>query len=392
MVLLRIREIQQIAEPLRIAVLETIPEDPELQAQWNALVLRLDDPQVFYTYEWSLAVQRAYLATLRPLVFLLYDEGPNITGIVSLALDADRTQASFLCAATGDYCDFITRPEHKNFFVSSVLSYLQQHGVEKITLTNLPSDSSTVAAIQQSSGDAGYHYFGRTAYICAQVLLNRIERRPDGKLALPGRKMVRRSLSAMRGESPVRLEHSRESGDIAALLPEFIQAHIARFTATGRCSNLAQPERQLFLIELSRLLATSGWVSLTQMITGKRVLAWNFGFRFQGSLFWYQPTFDTAVEQYSPGFCLLSMLVEEAVADPELRVVDLGLGAEGYKERFANQTRKTLYVTLRNSYAAHIREVSRYYAAQAIKSSPVLEKSARRVMSIFRSTGDGIHR
>jgi CelD/BcsL family acetyltransferase involved in cellulose biosynthesis len=373
---------------LRIAILEKIPEDPTLRTQWNELVLRLPDSQVFYTYEWSLAVQRAYQATLHPLVFLGFDETGSLCALVSLALDSERTRAFFLCATTGDYCDFLAAGEHKGAFVSSVVGHLRQRGIGEITLANLPSDSTTVGAIEQISAETGYRWFARTAYICAQVRLGQIERRPgDNKLALPGRKMVRRSLSAMGRESPVRLDHVCDWDAVARMLPEFVEAHIARFSATGRVSNLADPVRQLFIEELAKLLASSGWLVLTRMMTGEKVLAWNYGFRFQGSWFWYQPTFETDLERFSPGFCLLSKLIEEAAEDPALKVVDLGLGAEEYKERFANESRRTLYVTLRRSLAKHVKEVLRYGAAEAIKTSPPLERSARKVVSRIRALG-----
>jgi CelD/BcsL family acetyltransferase involved in cellulose biosynthesis len=375
---------------LRIAVLEEIPEDSKLRSRWNELVLRLPDSQVFYTYEWSLAVQRAYQSILHPLIFLGYDETDSLCGIVSLALDSKRRHASFLCATTGDYCDFLAVAEHKEAFVSSVLGHLRQRGIGEITLTNLPSDSTTVGAIKQISAETGYRWFARTAYICAQVRLGQIERRPgDNKLAMPGRKMVRRSLSAMGRESPVRLDHATDWSAVAPILPEFVKSHIARFSATGRASNLAEPARQLFIEELAKLLASSGWLVLTRMMTGEKVLAWNYGFRFQGSWFWYQPTFETDLERFSPGFCLLSKLIEEAAEDPALKVVDLGLGAEEYKERFANESRRTQFLTLRRSLVKHVKEVLWYGAAEAIKTSPSLERSARKVVSRLRALGKG---
>jgi CelD/BcsL family acetyltransferase involved in cellulose biosynthesis len=125
------------------------------------------------------------------------------------------------------------------------------------------------------------------------------------------------------------------------------------------------------------------------MMAGEKTLAWNYGFRFRGAWFWYQPTFETDLERFSPGFCLLSKLIEEAAEDPALKVVDLGLGAEEYKERFANGSRRTLYVTLRQSLAKHVKEVLRYGAAEAIKTSPPLERSARKVVSRLRTLGKG---
>jgi CelD/BcsL family acetyltransferase involved in cellulose biosynthesis len=120
------------------------------------------------------------------------------------------------------------------------------------------------------------------------------------------------------------------------------------------------------------------------MMSRDKVVAWNYGFDFHGTWFWYQPTFDTEFERYSPGFCLLSMLIEEAAENAALSVVDLGLGAEEYKERFANQSRTTLYVTLRSSKAKHLREILRYRTAELIKTSPRLEASARGFISRLR--------
>lgn len=370
---------------MRLVLLREIPEDAKLRQQWNALVQRIDGPQVFYTYEWSVAVQRAYGATLRPLVFLGYDAQDQLCGVASLAADAHGTSVSFLCATTGDYCDFLSLPADKPDMVAGVLSELRRQGLGSTTLTNLPADSDSVAVLQQCAMASGYHYFARTAYVCAQVSLSKLERRPgENKPVLPGKKMVRRSLNALGREAPVLLDHARTWEQINPILPQFTQAHVARFLATGRVSNLASPERRLFLEELTKLLAESGWVVLTRMMSGTNVLAWNYGLQFHGAWFWYQPTFDSALEKFSPGFCLLSKLVEEAAGNPDLNVVDLGLGAEEYKERFANQTRETLYVTLRASGLKHLQEILRYRTAEFIKKSPKVEGGVRAVIGRLR--------
>ncbi|MGH9497293.1 MAG: GNAT family N-acetyltransferase, partial [Candidatus Sulfotelmatobacter sp.] len=217
------------------------------------------------------------------------------------------------------------------------------------------------------------------------VSLEKLERRPnDNKPVLPGKKMVRRALAAMGKDAPVRLDHARSWEEIEPLLPQFAQAHIARFRATGRVSNLEQPERRVFLEELAKLLSRNGWVVLTRMVSGEMTIAWNYGFSFQGVWFWYQPTFDSQLEKYSPGFCLLSKLVEESAENPEMKMVDLGLGAEEYKERFANQTRETLYVTLRSSAVQHAREIVRHRAATMVKASPRVEAAARALLKRLR--------
>ena len=114
---------------------------------------------------------------------------------------------------------------------------------------------------------------------------------------------------------------------------------------------------------------------------GKWVLALNYGFRFHGSWFWYQPTIVNKFDDLSPGYCLLAKIVEDAGRDPEANLVDLGLGAEGYKERFANGERTTLYATLSCSGLDLLKGRARYRAAEAIKQRSGVEAVARRLQT-----------
>ena len=183
----------------------------------------------------------------------------------------------------------------------------------------------------------------------------------------------------------MRLDHARSWEAISPILPHFVEAHVARFRATGRVSNLAKPERQAFLEHLAKLLSEVGWIALTRMMSGEKTFAWNYGFQFHGSWFWYQPTFDSDLERYSPGFCLLAKLIEEAAENPAFRLVDLGLGAEEYKERFANQSRETLYVTLRASVVRHVGGIVRYRALEVLKTFPKLDAAIRGIAAKLRT-------
>ena len=379
-------------QKLRLLVLRQIPEDPQLRQQWNALVERVDQPQVFYTYEWALAVQRAYSATLRPLIFLAYDEQASLSGVAALATTRAGDQASFLCATTGDYCDFLSLPGQQSAFVVEVLAELKKQGIRNITLTNLPADSPTVVAIRQGAKQYHYHRFARTAYVCAQVSLGELERGEGGKPLLPRKKMVRRFLNAMGREAPVRIAHARSWDAVEPILPQFMQTHVARFLFTQRISNMARAERRAFLTELAKLLSGSGWLALTRLLSGEKALAWNYGFQFHGTLFWYQPTFDSDLEKYSPGFCLLTKLIEEAADNPALQTVDMGLGAEEYKERFANHTRETLYVTLKSSAGAHLREIVRNRASAIVQRSPKVETATRAAVARIRLAQENYRR
>jgi len=364
---------------LRLNILHEIPQDQRLRDQWNGLAWGMERPEVFYTWEWSMAVGRAYHSSLKPLLLLAY-EGDALAGVVALATDQAGKQISFLAGSTADYCDFICRPEHRAEFVDSVFGELARLHLPILRLANLPADSAASRTLQSAAGGHGYRVFSRPAYCCAQIGLGSAAERQKLKDSVVKRKALRSYLKGLEKTGAVTVDHLTEWNSIQAALPRFVEAHVARFRADGRASNLASAERQKFLYGLAELLSAAGGLVLTRLLAGDEPVAWNYGFQFAGSWFYYQPTFDARWRQFSPGFCLLSKMVEQACDDPEIRLLDLGLGEEGYKERFANAYRQTLHATVTDSRAVRLRERVRYHAAAAVKASPRLEHWVRRLV------------
>jgi len=363
---------------MRIVLLRKIPDESSLRRQWNDLVLRMERPEVFYTCEWALAMQSAYQYSLTPLLFLGY-EGEDLVGAASLATDAAKESVGFLAATTADYCEFVTHPHQRYEFIDAVFAELRKLKADLVALASLPEDSATPVALQAAAEKHGFHVYMRPASLCLQVELGSGEQRRQMKSALTGKKNLRR-LRNMEREGPVTFVHLRSQAQIQAALPEFINAHVLRFRSTQRVSVLSTPERRLFLEELARRFSGSEVVALSMLLIGDRPVAWNYGFQFHGSWFWYQPTFDSRQEENSPGQCLLSRIVTEACDMEGMKVVDLGLGAEGYKERFGNSTRQTLDVTMTKSWSRHLREIVRYRAASTLKRSPKVESTVRRLL------------
>ncbi len=368
---------------MRIVLHREIPPDPDLHLQWNAVALRTERTEVFYTCEWALAVQSAYGASLKPLLLLGY-EADELVGVVSLATDPAGKKISFLAATTADYCDFLTLPHRRSEFINAVFAELRKINATSISLANLPADSGTPAALRDGADAHGFYLHMRPAYLCSQVVLGTGEQRQQLKAALAGKKKLRRYLREMEKNGPVTFAHLQSWEQIRPALSNFADAHVARFVHTHRASSLATPERRQFLAELARRFDGCGVVTLSLLNVMDRPVAWNYGFQFHGSWFWYQPTFDSAQEENSPGHCLLSRIVVEACDMDGMDRVDLGLGSEGYKERFGNSTRQTLHATVTRSRARHLRELLRYRVVETLKRSPKVESAVRQVTKRLR--------
>jgi CelD/BcsL family acetyltransferase involved in cellulose biosynthesis len=342
-------------------------------------VRQMECPEVFYTYEWALAVNRAFRTSITPLLILAYDDQGSLVGLASLATGKPERETFFLAGTTADYCDFVSSAEVRQELVSCVLAELRLLGMPMLVLANLPADSATARVLGPSADFRGYKLFSQPAFQCAQVLLRTAEQREQACRSAR-RKRERRYLKALAGKVPVVMDHLTSWDQIASALPSFSEAHVVRFSAIGQTSNLDSPERVAFLSELAKLLSPHGWITLSQLRAGEQPMAWQYAFRFARHDSFYQTTFDRSFGDYSPGFGLILRLIEEACDSSETDFIDLGLGGEGYKKRLATGTRETLHVTLARSVVAYLRVIARCHAAVAIKTSPRLERYVRRVL------------
>jgi CelD/BcsL family acetyltransferase involved in cellulose biosynthesis len=344
---------------VRVTVLKEIPEDPDLSEAWNSLVLAMENPEVFFTYQWALAASRGFQKHLSPLLFLMYDSD-QLAGVVALAVDPKAPRALFfLTSSTADYCDILSAPANRKAVILALLEEIQKLGFGDLVLANVPSNSATLQELPGVAGSRRFYVTSRTAYNCGVVQLEGEEQRETLLQSLAGKSREKRALKRLTNLGTVKVIHLTEPEQIGTSLESIISAQISRFLASSRVSPLVGPERRTFLRQLSDLLSQSGWLKISQLEIDGRPVAWNYGFRFGGSWFWYLPTFQMEYEHVSPGSCLLRLLVEEGARDASLQWLDLGLGDEPYKERFANKVRQTRYVHLSHGFPRHVVSASR---------------------------------
>ncbi len=344
---------------MQVTVLKEIPEDPDLSEAWNTLVLAMDNPEVFFTYQWALAASRGFQNRLSPLLFLMYESG-QLAGVVALAIDPNAPRAAFfLTSSTADYCDIVSTPANRKAVLLALLQEIKNLGLNDLVLANVPANSATLKELPMVAGTRHFHLTSRTAYNCGVIQLGGEEQRETLLRTLATRGREKRALKKLSTLGSVKVIHLTEPEQIGESLESIVSAQISRFLASNRVSPLVGPERRTFLRQLSDLLSHSGWLKISQLEIDGHPVAWNYGFRFGGSWFWYLPTFQMEYEHVSPGSCLLRLMVEEGAKDASLQWLDLGLGDEAYKERFANNSRETRYVHLSRGFRRHVASLAR---------------------------------
>ena len=309
---------------------------------------------------------------LRPLLFLAYDESESLCGVAALAARWQSGHVSFLCATPETIAIFSALPEDRSAFVAG--------SVGRVKETRHRRDYAYEPAGGFEYGRPSSKTRRRTATVSLRARPTSAPKfrwpnwnagRGESKPVLPGKKMVRRSLNAMGRDAPVRLDHARSWEAVEPILPQFIAGSHRTVSRIGTRQQPGAPGAPRVSGRIGKVAFRARLAGADPHDVGRERLSpgtMDSSFRTPGS--GTSRRLTAVLEKYSPGFCLLAKLIEEAADNPALRTVDLGLGAEEYKDRFANQTRETLYVTLRTSGVRHAREILRYHAAEIVKLLP----------------------
>lgn len=375
---------------MHVSILKEIPEDPDLSEAWNTLVLSMDTPEVFFTYQWALAASRGFQDRLSPLLVLIYDAN-ELVGVAALAVEPKRPRtAFFLTSSTADYCDVVSAPTNRRAVLVALLKEIRKHGFSDLVFANVPANSATLRELPGITGSHSFYLTSRNAYSCGVVQLGGADQREILLQNLAGKSREKRALKRLSNLGVVKVIHLTEPEQIGTSLESIVSAQISRFLASDRVSPLVGSERRTFLRYLSNLLSQSGWLKISQLEIDGRPVAWNYGFQFGGSWFWYLPTFQMEYEHVSPGSCLLRLLVEEGAKDASLRWLDLGLGDEPYKQRFANDVRQTRYVHLSRGLYKHSLSVARQGVNSLVTRFPKVGDQLRDMRAFYEKIANHI--
>lgn len=377
---------------MRVKVLKEIPEDPDLSAAWNTLVLEMENPEVFFTFQWALAASRGFQQHLSTLLLLVYDFD-ELAGVAALAVDPRAPRAAFfLTSSTADYCDIVSTPGNRKAVILAVLEEIQELGLSDLVLANVPANSATLEELPAVAGSRRFYVTSRAAYSCGVVQMGDDDQREGVLRDLAGKSREKRALKRLTNLGTVKVIHLTEPEEIGASLESIVSAQISRFLASNRVSPLVGPERRAFLQQLSDLLSESGWLKISQLEIDGKPVAWNYGFRFGGSWFWYLPTFEMEYAHVSPGSCLLRLLVEEGAKDTSLRWLDLGLGEESYKDRYANEMRQTRYIRVSRGLPRHMVSVGREMVSTAAARYPQLGEKLRGARASLQAAANRVRK
>lgn len=336
-------------ETIEGAAAATLLADPQFQRAWDALYAACPWRTVYQQRAFAEAWFPLYGAEYVPVVTVAYEPDGRLAGLLVLAATKDRRRLHVAGAHQCEYQTWLALPDCGNAFIASALDSLRAtFPAARLSFTYLAPGTPTAWCEAKGAGAVAQGHAARWA---SHVVVEPIARAlrdltgdaNDASMRKKGNKSRLRQL-ARQGE--VSFDHVTDPAEFRALLREFITVHEFRQGAVNGVFPFLDDPRKAEFHE--RLFAIPGFLHVTVLRAGGRLVAANLGIVDGESIAMGPHTFSPLFAKQSPGKLLMLLLADLAAAQG-FQTLDMTPGP-GWKERFATRadTCVTLHVFLRS--------------------------------------------
>ncbi|CAM3526289.1 GNAT family N-acetyltransferase [Corallococcus sp. ZKHCc1 1396] len=328
------------AEPLRVAEVRDLAGFDALEAEWNALVTRVDD-QVFYRHEFVRCWLEHFAsgATLRILT------ARNATGDLVAVLGLQEQEGhqygvpvrQLLSLTNKHSCRFDLLAEEPKQASAAFLSHLMgDPDWDVLRLSDVPEDGAAWALMHAARGAGmpwGAWPSARSPYL---PLPSTVEAWTKGR---SNAKPLRRRRRRLEEKGRVEVERVSGSEGLEARLEEAFALEQSGWKAQQGTAIAQAEHRRGFYTSLARMAADRGWLGLYFLRLDSRPIAFQYGLEYGDRYLAMKPGYDESLGEVSPGHLLTESLIQDFIGKG-LKELDL-LGDDApYKREWTREVRQ----------------------------------------------------
>jgi CelD/BcsL family acetyltransferase involved in cellulose biosynthesis len=161
------------------------------------------------------------------------------------------------------------------------------------------------------------------------------------------RQQIRRYRRRAAKKHSLRIRRTERPEDLGRDIDVFFDLHDRRQASHGE-SSLTSPRARAFHADFAAAALKSGWLRLWFLELDERTVASFYGWRLGNRYAYYNSGFDPDWSHLSPGFVLLSAVIESAFEEGATEF-DFLQGDEPYKFRFAERSRSVSNLSVARS-------------------------------------------
>lgn len=357
-------------------VLDDYSEFRELKGDWNIILNKSWDNDVFSTWEW-LSCWWKHFGGERKLRILIIKDKYEIIGIAPFMLTKYNLfqlgkirKIEFIGSPQSDYNNFVL--VKKEVCLKIFFDYLMNEcsDWDSLQLSDISEKSLSANHLSKM-----YDKKNQSILNCINVTLCPYIDLPNStaffmkRLSLNMRKNLRNRNRRLNRDFRVNVKTNNDFDTIEEAMNIFFKLHQKRWRSKGDPGTFAHDKMRNFHLDLAELFNKKGWLSLYFLTANEKPIATVYSFNYGQKKYGYLTGFDPEYMQYSPGN-LLKMYVIEDCIQREFKEYDLMRGFESYKTDWTLDIRKNLeYGMVQNGWFSKV-----YYWASRNKVTTSLIK------------------
>ncbi|HWL64504.1 MAG TPA: GNAT family N-acetyltransferase [Actinomycetota bacterium] len=319
-----------MALDVRVDCTERCFELPE----WKELLERDPNRHIFATPEWNRLWWEQFGAGKDLFVLTMYS-GEDLTAIVPLYRKPEDGRKIFRFNGGIDLTDYqgpVCSLDDRDVVAETLVKWLAETDIEwdEFDAHNMPVPLGFAEFLVERADRDGFSWALDQEETTAVMTL------PDSwdeyleHLDKKERHELRRKRRRLGRDHPDARIHSSDEDTLEEDLSKFIDLHRQ---AEGTKGRFMGPEIAEFFKRIADCFASLGWLRLDTLSIGDRALASTFSFQYDNTFYLYNSAFDPTIGRLSPGYILVSQLIEDAI-EGGVRRFDFLRGPERYKYQF----------------------------------------------------------
>jgi hypothetical protein len=326
----------------RITEIDQIDQFYELKHEWNRILERSQDKNIYLTWEY-LSTFWTHFGKEKKLRILCIEDKDGVMAIAPLRKSRYRLAGPFsydvieplayrgLNPEGADYTGLILTKRSVEC-LKLILDYLaKDDSWDFIYLMDIPGTSAIPSLLSQMSGKLPLRFRAEEYVNCPYLPI------PDSTeilmktLSHKFRKNLRKCTRKLQSDfHKVEFKKYDEIGSVEETMRSFFELHQKRCKSRGLPGVFANQEIRDFYIDVARLFANKGWLALYFLIVNDEPIAADYCFEYANKMYYALGGFNPRYANYSIGSLLTLRIIEKCI-ERRLEEIDFLKGNESYK-------------------------------------------------------------
>lgn len=336
---------------LKVNELNDFSEFEDLKGDWNQILRKSRDSDVFSTWEWLWCWWK-HFGKGRTLRILFAQEKDEIFAVAPLM----RSKYNFLCLGKLNKLEFIGSPhsDYNNFIflrkekecLKLFLDYSMKFSDwDLLELRDIREGSVSVDALKDARASQALELKLRVGTLCPYINLPTSREVFMKSLSRNMRKNLRKRKRRLCEKYKVEVKDQHDFDSVEEAMEIFFELHQKRWISKGKSGAFASEDFRAFHRDVAEMFDEKGWLALYFLTVNDEPIAAAYSFDYNLKKYGYLTGFDPDFGSYGVGNLLKMYVVEECIRK-NFNEYDLTRDLEPYKTDWATGARKNFVASL----------------------------------------------